>query len=81
MFGHAQIAIAYLLVSIYKLHMYEELASIVKAAKIAGVHRATIFRWIRQGILPTVKISGHTFIRVDDLNELKRPRRGRPPKK
>jgi excisionase family DNA binding protein len=50
----------------------EELLSTGQAAKLAGVHRATIDRWIKLGMLPVARRlpSGHARVRKGEVMKL-----------
>ncbi len=55
-----------------------QLVPVDDAAAAVGVHRATVFRYIKQGLLKRYKAPGvdrRTFVDVDALREL----RQRPP--
>lgn len=39
-----------------------------EAAGMVGVHRATIYRWAKDGSLPLKRARGRTFIKVSDLH-------------
>lgn len=51
------------------------------AARWAGVRPPTIRKWIRQGILPTVKIGGAHLILKEDLEAVMQLERKPGPKK
>lgn len=38
-----------------------------EAAGMIGVHKATIYRWAKDGALPLKRARGRTFIKVSDL--------------
>lgn len=39
-----------------------------EAAGMVGVHKATIYRWAKDGALPLKRARGRTFIKVSDLH-------------
>ena len=39
-----------------------------EAAGMVGVHKATIYRWAKDGALPLKRARGWTFIKVSDLH-------------
>jgi len=47
-----------------------QLLSVKEAAALVGVSQATMWRWIRQGHIPTVKIGGLRRIRRADFDRL-----------
>lgn len=49
--------------------------SVKEAAERAGVHRATIYRWIGEG-MSTEKIAGHTVIRASVLDREAKQHKG-----
>jgi excisionase family DNA binding protein len=40
-----------------------------EAAPYARVHSDTLYRWIRSGRLPAVKVVGRWYVRRDDLDK------------
>ncbi len=62
----------------YPVAMPGDLLTSTEAAKLLGVDRSTVVRYIRQGKLPAIKLpSGHTRIRRDDVERLIRGEDGR----
>jgi excisionase family DNA binding protein len=59
-----------------------DLLTSTEAAKLLGVDRSTVARYVRQGRLPAIKLpSGHTRIRRKDVDRLIRgeqPGRAQP---
>lgn len=50
-----------------------DLLTSTEAARLLGVDRSTVARYVRQGKLPAIKLpSGHTRIRREDVNRLVR---------
>ncbi len=58
----------------------DELLTTGEAARLVGVHRSTVDRWIRLGLLPIASRlpSGHARVRRDDVLELVKRERDRP---
>ena len=54
----------------------DDLVTEIEAARIAGVTRVTIFRWLRDGKLDRVEIAGRPFIKRSQVETMK-PRRRR----
>jgi DNA-binding transcriptional MerR regulator len=54
--------------------------NLTEAARYCGVHPATITRWTAQGLLPRDFEDGRRVFRAADLDNMKRPNRGRPAK-
>ena len=48
----------------------EALLSVQQACELLGISRPTLFRLIRQGALPIVKIGDRTLLRPADLDAL-----------
>jgi len=57
--------------------MPDELLTTTEAAKLLGVDRSTVARYVRQGKLPAIRLpSGHTRIRRADVDRLVRGESG-----
>lgn len=52
----------------------EDLVSVPQAAKVLGVHFATVYRWIDKGIIHPFRIGGQVFVTVDEVKALKEQR-------
>ena len=52
----------------------DDLVSVPQAAKELGVHFATLYRWIKKGIIRPFRIGGQVFLTVEDLKTLKEQR-------
>lgn len=50
-----------------------------EAARKLGVNRLTIWRWIKAGRLPAEKVGREVLIKLDDLSQVTKPKRGRKP--
>lgn len=46
------------------------LLSVPEASNYLGIHRGTLYRLIKDGDLPIVKLAGRTLIRPTDLSAL-----------
>jgi excisionase family DNA binding protein len=49
-----------------------------EVAEILGLHRNTIYRWLRRGILGRIRLDGSTYINGQELLDRLAPARGRP---
>ena len=59
----------------------DDLMSIGRAAKVLGISRMTLYRWIDAGKVDTIKLGGILFIPVSEVNERlekKKPAAGKP---
>lgn len=50
---------------------FSDLLNLTKAARFLDVSYVTIYRWIKQGKLKTVRIGGTPFIALGDLVKIK----------
>ena len=56
----------------------EDLYSPTRAAEYLGIGVSTLRLWAQRGLIVRVMVSGQPFYRKQDLDRLKRPKRGRP---
>ncbi|RLC73311.1 MAG: hypothetical protein DRI26_01090 [Chloroflexi bacterium] len=50
----------------------KDIMTVRQAAKAAGVHRTTIYRWIRSGKLHPLLLNGRALISKQDLASVRR---------
>ena len=58
---------------------YKDLLTLTSAARLLGVSRVTIWRYVQAGRLTLVEIDGRPFVRRKDVLKIT-PKRGRPKK-
>jgi excisionase family DNA binding protein len=49
-----------------------DVVSVTSAAKMLGVHRITIYRWINSGKIISVQFGGTTYILKSEIERLKK---------
>lgn len=54
---------------------YSDLINLTKASQFLEVSYMTVYRWVKNGKLPTVRIGGMPFISLGDLIKVKEERR------
>jgi excisionase family DNA binding protein len=48
-----------------------DLVSVAQAARELGKHRATVYRWVEDGIIVGIKLAGSLFIPKSEVERLK----------
>lgn len=52
----------------------DELMTVLQAAKVIGVHFATVYRWVENGKVLSLKFGGIIFIPTSEVERLKAER-------
>lgn len=55
---------------------FSDLTNPVEAAKYLGVHKTTVYRWIKKGRLHTVNIAGYECLAKTEVEDLKKELEG-----
>ena len=54
----------------------DEILTVPEVAKRAKVSARTVWRWEKEGVLPSVRVGGLVRFRASDVDALMTPRRG-----